>query len=246
MKDDNGTPGMVPDVKARMKSLRGWFVTGLIVLGPLVVTVWIIYQFFIFADSVLGRPIQWTLGKVLGIQFFIDHTIRGMGFVALIILILAVGWFARQYLGSRIVSWVNRGIEKIPLVNKVYVAVLQISEALLGGRREVFKQAVLVEYPRKGLWCIGFLTQDTRGPVQTALNDDVISVFLPTTPNPTSGYLLFVPKDQVALLDVSVEEALKLIISAGAVVPLSGGSAEEVSRMMGIPYKPSSASDPAG
>ncbi len=226
--------------KSKFKLLQRWFITGLIVLGPLMLTAWIVFQIFKFADGVLGKPIQWFLGDFLAIPFFEKYTIPGIGFLTLVILILISGWFARQYLGNRVVKLVSLSMERIPLVNKVYLAILQISEALLGGQKEVFKQAVLLEYPRRGMWCIGFITQDTRGPVQESIEDDVISVFLPTTPNPTSGYLLFVPKTEVSLLNVSVEEALKLIISAGAVVPRRGGSPEDVAESMGIdtgPYK---------
>ena len=104
-------------------------------------------------------------------------------------------------------------------MNKIYKAIDQISQAFFSDKREIFKKTVLVEYPRKGMYSIGFYTQDTHGPVQDALPEDVISIFLPSTPNPTTGFLLFVPKKDVITLDLSVEEALKLVISAGAIVP---------------------------
>ena len=106
---------------------------------------------------------------------------------------------------------------RIPLINRIYIAIREISEAILSEKREVFKKAVLIEYPRKGLFTMAFFTQDTRGPIQDTLKEDVVSVFVPTTPNPTSGYLLFVPKTQVTDLDMSVEDAMKMVISGGSV-----------------------------
>ncbi len=226
-KDPSEPPSLV-------RRLRTWFVTGLVVIAPLALTIWIVVQLFLFADGFLGKPIQLFLGKILGIGFFKTQMIHGIGFIALLILILATGWFARQYLGNQAVRLVNAVIERIPLVNKVYIAILQISQAFLGGQRDVFKHAVIIEYPKKHVYSIGFVTQDTRGPAQEALEEDVISVFIPTTPNPTSGYLLFVPKEDVTFIDISVEEALKLIISAGAVIPRPGGGSVEAARRFGF------------
>ncbi|MDP8207603.1 MAG: DUF502 domain-containing protein [Candidatus Electryonea clarkiae] len=220
----------------RFKRLRNWFVTGIVFIGPLFLTIWIVSEVFVFSDNVLGRPIRWILANLFDISFFQDNMIRGIGFLTLIALIVASGWFASQVLGVRIAHFIRRSIERIPLVNKVYTAIFQISQAMIGGKKEVFKQAVLLEYPHKGMWCIGFLTQDTRGPVQEILDEDVISVFLPTTPNPTSGFLLFVPKKDVRLLDIPVEEALKLIISAGALQPESSGNSSEMADIYGIKY----------
>ncbi|MFH0883892.1 MAG: DUF502 domain-containing protein [bacterium] len=221
-----------------MKRFRTLFLTGLIVLGPIVLTIWIVVHLFLFADNFLGRPIRYVLGNILDIQFFHDQTIYGIGLISLLILILLAGWFARNYLGGKIVNLINRWIKHIPLINKVYSAFLQLSEALLGGQREVFKYAVLIEYPKDDVYSIGFVTQDTRGPAQNAISEDVISVFIPTTPNPTSGYLLFVPKRDVTYVDLSVEEALKLVISGGTIVPKKGGGSPEAARRLGINLGP--------
>jgi uncharacterized membrane protein len=221
-----------------LRKLRAHLLTGLLVLGPIVLTLWIIVNLFLFADSLLGRPIRYFLGSVLDIHFFAQQSVHGIGLIALILLILITGWFARMYLGGRIVKFVNGLIERIPLINKIYNATLQISEALLGGQREVFKYAVLIEYPKKDVYSIGFVTQDTKGAVQESIDGDVISVFIPTTPNPTSGYLLFVPKMDVTFLDLSVEEALKLVISAGAVVPRKGGGSRQAAERLGIRTRP--------
>jgi uncharacterized membrane protein len=220
------------------KRLRGYFITGLLVLGPVMITLWIIVNLFILMDSLLGRPIQYLLGDLIGIPFFETQIIYGLGFITLILLVMATGWLSRLYLGNRLVQLLNKWFDKIPLVNKVYSAVLQISQALLGGQKEVFKYAVMIEYPRREMYSIGFVTQDTKGAPQDAVAEDVISVFIPTTPNPTSGYLLFVPKKDVAFLNMSVEEALKLIISAGALVGRAGGGSRDAARKLGIRLHP--------
>lgn len=233
------------DTQSVWKKIRSYFIAGLLVIAPVFITIWIVVNLFLFADGFLGKPIQHALGSWIGIEYFQQHTLPGAGFIALVLIVLAAGWFAKQYLGVRTVSIMNRILEKVPLVNKVYTAVVQISEALLGGQREVFKYAVLIEYPKEDVYSIGFVTQDTKGAVQDAINGDVISVFIPTTPNPTSGYLLFVPKKDVTYLDLSVEEALKLIISAGAVIPKRGGAYTDA-KSLGIsmsPMQPKSGSD---
>ncbi|MBS1262777.1 MAG: hypothetical protein MAG453_02141 [Calditrichaeota bacterium] len=226
----------VPD--SGWKRLRGYFVTGLLVLGPVMITIWIIVNLFIVMDSLLGRPIQYLLGEVIGIPFFQQQILYGLGFITLLALIVLAGWFSKQYLGNRLVLLVNKWFERIPLVNKVYVAILQISQALLGGQKEVFKYAVMIEYPKSHVYSIGFVTQDTKGAPQDSIAEDVISIFVPTTPNPTSGYLLFVPKKDVAYLNMSVEEALKLVISAGAIVGRAGGGSREAARRLGIRLRP--------
>ncbi|MBZ0265341.1 DUF502 domain-containing protein [bacterium] len=223
---------------SKLKQIRQWFLTGLVFLGPLVLTIWIVIKLFLLTDSILGKPIRLFLAEVLDLQYFKEGTIYGIGFFVLMGIILLAGWFARQYLGVRVAGVIKSTVQRIPLVNKVYLAIFQISEALLGGQKEVFKQAVLIEYPRKGTYCIGFMTQDTRGPIQDAIKEDVISIFLPTTPNPTSGFLLFYPKTDVVLLHVSVAEALKLIISAGAVVPESQRGRPVTASQAGIIFDP--------
>ncbi len=207
-----------------IRELRNLFLTGLLVLSPLVITIWITVQIFLFTDGFLGRPIRFFLSDIVKVEFFEERTIHGIGLIALLLVVLLTGWLARQYFGIQIVKTISGFFAHIPLVNKVYSAVVQIAEALLGGRKDVFKTAVLIEFPKKDVFSVAFITQDTRGPVQEALHKDVVSVFVPTTPNPTSGYLLFIPKEEIIPLDVSVEEALKLIISAGAIIPRRDGA----------------------
>jgi len=200
------------------KRFRNYFFAGLLVLIPLVLTIYVVWQLFVGIDGLLNEHITRAIFRSLGIETAM-RTIPGLGLLALMILILGVGFVARNYFGRKLISLGELILSRIPVVRHIYTTFQQISQAFLADHSETFKNAVLFEYPRKGIYSIGFITQDTKGPIQQALPDDVYSVFLPTTPNPTSGYLLYVPKKDLRILNVSVEEALKLVISGGSIVP---------------------------
>ncbi|MDZ7374972.1 MAG: DUF502 domain-containing protein [candidate division KSB1 bacterium] len=199
------------------KNLRAYFVTGLLIIIPVVATIYVLNQLFLLLDGVLGDLVNRLFAKVFGYSSSVR--IPGLGLLALLLLILATGAAARNYLGRKVFEVGDNLITRVPLVNRIYMTVQQISKAFFSERREFLKRAVLIEYPRKGVYCIGFYTQDTRGEIQDKLENDIVGVFLPTTPNPTSGFLLFVPRAEVIELDMPIEEALKLVISGGAVVP---------------------------
>lgn len=199
------------------RRIRAYFFTGLVVVVPLVLTYFIIRFLFVSIDAILSDTVSSFIVRQFGVQLG-ERQIPGIGIVTLILLIIFTGMVARNYLGRKVVNFGDRIVARIPLINRIYGATKQISQAFLSSKREVFKKAVLFEYPRKGIYSIGFYTQDTRGIVQDCLDEDMISVFLPSTPNPTTGYLLFVPKSDIIELDFSIEEAMKLIISGGAIV----------------------------
>jgi len=199
------------------KKLKSYFLTGLIVLTPLVLTLYIIWHLFLAIDGILHGIIS---SMLINLGFTdIERPLTGVGFISLVLLILTTGMIARNYIGKKIISIGEIIFTKVPLVNRIYVAIQQISKAFLSENREVFKKAVLIEFPHKGVYSIGFITQETRGEIQDRLNQKVVSVFLTTTPNPTTGFLLFVPKNEVIELDMPIEEALKLVISGGAITP---------------------------
>lgn len=195
--------------------LRTTLLAGLLILAPISLTAYILYKLFQLFDGLLRETI---------IRFVADHILHtplniyfpGIGILALLALLLLTGSIAKNFVGRRIITLGDWFMRRIPLANRLYTAIREIAEAVFSEKREIFKNAVLFEYPRPGLWSIGFFTQDTQGPIQEALEDDVVSVFLPTTPNPTSGFLLYVPKSSIRDLDISVEDAMKVIISAGA------------------------------
>jgi len=199
------------------RSIKRYLVTGFLVVAPTAITLYLLWKVFIILDGILGNIINFILGNVLGIYLFGQRSIPGIGFLALIILLILIGFATRNVFGQWLLKRSNRFFSQIPLVNRVYRAIEQISQALFSGKKEVFQRVVLIEYPRKGIFCIAIMTSDTGNPLQEKLPEDSISVFVPTTPNPTSGFLLFVPKSQIIELNISVEDALKLVISGGTV-----------------------------
>ena len=201
-----------------MGRLRGYFFAGLLVLVPIVLTIYLFYQLFIGIDGLLRPYVSHLLFKALHIEVA-DYSIPGLGLLTIVMLIVLAGMLARNYFGNKLLSLGNQMLARIPIINRIYITLQQISQAFFSERSEVFKKSALIEYPRKGIYSIGFITQDTRGIVQNKLSEDVVSIFMPTTPNPTSGYLLFVPKKDIMELNMSVEEALKLVISGGSIVP---------------------------
>jgi uncharacterized membrane protein len=196
--------------------IRKTLVAGLLVLAPISLSVYILYQLFRFFDGILKDAVIHFLVNVVGMSQP-KTPIPGLGILAILALLIVVGAIARNYFGKKFISLGEYILAHIPLLNRFYVAIREISEAIFSEKREVFKKALLIEYPRKGLYSLAFFTQDTQGPIQNALKEDVISVFVPTAPNPTSGYLLFVPKTSVYELNMSVEDALKLVLSGGSV-----------------------------
>ena len=202
------------------KKIRQYFLAGLLVLTPLVLTIYVVWQLFFWIDGLLNEYVTRAIFRGLKIPPPFDQ-IPGLGLLALLSLILFVGFVARNYFGRQLINIGEQILQKIPVVKQIYNAFQQISQAFLSDKSEVFKKAALFEYPRRGIYCIGFITQDTKGTIQETIGkkDDVYSIFLPTTPNPTSGFLLFLPKKDVKVLNITVEEALKLVISGGAIVP---------------------------
>ncbi len=192
-----------------MSKIRQIFITGLLTIMPLVATVYIVYLLFSLMDSFIGEVLR----------YFVGYYIPGIGMVISIILIFVAGFIATNVLGSKILDFFEALLNKIPVVKKVYFGIKQILNAFSLQGKQLFRKVALIEYPRREVYAIGFVTGESRGEVQDKTNEKMINVFLPTTPNPTSGFLLLVPEKDVTYLDMTVEEALKLIISAGIVVP---------------------------
>lgn len=196
--------------------IRKTFFAGILVLAPITLSIYILYFLFNFLDGILKETVVNILINRFGKESIIT-AIPGLGILFLIALIFITGALARNYIGRKIFAIGDYIVTHIPLLNRIYIALQEISEAVFSEKRELFKKAVLIEYPRPDCYSIAFFTQDTKGKIQDNISDDVVSVIVPTTPNPTSGYLLFVPKKDVQELDMSVEEALKLVISGGSI-----------------------------
>lgn len=193
-----------------MKKLQTFFVTGLIVLTPVVITFYVLYWLFEFVDGILG-PI---LARVLPFK------IPGLGLLIILLLVLLTGLLAANFLGRRLIAFAEGFLMRTPVVRSVYQTMKQIIDALLQQNQSAFKRVALVEYPRRGSWAIGFVTSEMVGEIaERAGCPAALNVFVPTTPNPTSGMLVIFPPEEVTLLDMSVEDGLKLVISGGVIVP---------------------------
>lgn len=208
-------PGTTPGSGKRfLLRLRAWFVTGLVVITPVGLTVLILRAIFIRLDAILGDAVRSLLGR----------EIPGLGILALIVMILATGMAARSLVGGWVIRAGQRAVARIPLVSRIYLALQQILEVVIGGEARIFRQVVLVEYPRKGLWSLGFITAETAGEVDNRTGGRIVNVFFPTSPNPATGWFVCVPDAEVLRLDMSVEDGIKMVISAGAFVPPVGSS----------------------
>jgi len=209
----------MPDKETKSKStffsrLRNYFTTGLLVLAPTAVSIWIIHRLFVIFDSILGRFYAKYLFEPLGKKPF-----PGLGALTLVVIIILIGMSVRLYAGRKLFETWERIINYVPLLNRVYLAIRQLSDAFAKGGGIIFQQAVIVQYPREGLYSIGFITNHCSGPFCARVGKSLSCVFIPTTPNPTSGVLVFVPDEDMIPLSISVEDAMKLIISAGTVSP---------------------------
>jgi uncharacterized membrane protein len=195
-------------------SIRTNFLTGLAVVLPVALTIYLVWSFVGFVDA---RVLPFLPAKYNPANY-VD--IRGMGLVVFLIFTTFVGALTKGLFGRSIVRMAESLVDRMPIVRSIYNGLKQIVETVFSQSSKSFEKACLVEYPRKGIWAIAFISTQTRGEVlDKSGHPEMMSVFLPTTPNPTSGFLLFVPKSDVVVLDMDVEEAAKLIISAGLVVP---------------------------
>ena len=194
-----------------VSKLRNYFITGVLVLIPIGVTVYLTLFFIKIFAKILPQEIN--------PNNYLPYSIPGLEIVISIIVITVVGWLSLSFLGKKLVKFVNDIFKKIPFLRTVYSAIGQMTQSFAQNKQSRKKSVVLVEYPRKGSWAVGFATQENKGEIVSKTNKNLINVFVPTTPNPTSGFLLMYPKDEIIYLDMSFEEASKLIVSAGTSDP---------------------------
>lgn len=194
--------------------MRKYFVTGLLVLVPLAITLWVLKLIIGTMDqSLLLLPERWQPGALLGFH------VPGIGAVLTVLFVLLVGLLTRNIVGKQVVRGWELLLNNIPVVSSIYSSVKQVSDTLFSSSGNAFRKAMLVQYPREGSWTIAFLTGVPGGDVKNHLLGDYISVYVPTTPNPTSGFFLMMPRSDAIELDMSVDEALKYIVSMGVVSP---------------------------
>ena len=196
--------------------LRGYFIAGVLVTAPITITVWLTIAIVNFIDRSVKNIIL-PDGYYDGVFSWLS--IPGVGIIIAIIFLLIVGMFATNIMGRFFVRIGETILDHLPVVRSLYGATKQIFETVFANQSEAFREVVLVEYPRKDMWVIGFLTGTTKGEVQDRTDQDVVNIFVPTTPNPTSGFLLFTPRKDVIKLDMTIEEGIKLVVSAGIVTP---------------------------
>ena len=195
--------------------IRGYFLAGILVTAPLGITgylAWIIVGF-------IDHSVTPLVPEQYNPETYLPFSLPGLGVLILILALTLIGALTAGLLGRWLVHTGERLLNRMPVIRSFYSAIKQIFQTVLAQQSNAFREAVLVEYPRRGIWAIAFITGTTQGEVQNLTKQETVNIFLPTTPNPTSGFLLFVPKDDVVSLDMSVEEAIKMVISGGIVTP---------------------------
>ncbi|MEM6664444.1 MAG: DUF502 domain-containing protein [Pseudomonadota bacterium] len=195
---------------------RNNFLTGLIIVAPVVITIYLTWTIIEFVDD---RVVP-LVPEVYNPATYIEYDIPGFGLFIFLTFTTIVGYFTKNIFGRQLVRIAEGWVDRMPIIRSIYNALKQIVETILNQSNTSFQNACLVEYPRRDIWAIAFVSTDTKGEIPGAAGEDaMVSVFLPTTPNPTSGFLLFVPRRDTVILDMTVEEAAKLVISAGLVTP---------------------------
>ena len=193
-----------------MKFFRRQFLTGLLVLAPTVITGYIVWKVFVSIDGVI-EPFQRRFPLI---------DFPGLGVVFVLLIILITGFLAENLIGRRVISLGERGLNSLPIIRRIYSALKELSEVFLTDRKTAFQRVVLIKYPHPGSLALAFVTQDGVGYFNDLVGEELINVFIPTTPNPTSGFMLMIPKRDVTPVDITVEEAMKMVISGGAFSPM--------------------------
>jgi uncharacterized membrane protein len=197
-----------------MASIRKWLLAGLLVVAPLAITIWVLEWIISTLDkTLLILPDGWHPDRLLGMH------IPGFGVLLAFAILLALGAMASNFVGNKMLNWWSALLNRIPVVNSIYSGVKQVSDTLFSGSGNAFRKAVLVQWPRDGVWTIAFVTGAPGGDAANYLAGDYLSVYVPTTPNPTGGYFVMLKSSECIELKMSVDEALKYIISMGVVAP---------------------------
>ena len=229
MEEHFQTPPPAPRRKSFLSGLRNSFLTGVVVIAPVGLTVWLIWSVIGWVDGVVLPfvPSRYQPENILNTFLGLDIQLqlRGLGVVFFLIFTTFVGWLAKGLLGRSLIRSAERFVNRMPVVRSIYSGVKQIAETVFSQADRSFEKACIVQYPRKGIWAVGFISTSAKGEIRARVNDaqNLLSVFVPTTPNPTSGFLLFFPAEDVIELDMSIEDAAKLVISAGLVYPNQNG-----------------------
>ncbi len=226
-----------------VERLRAYFFAGILVTGPIALTLYLTWLFVHFIDSSVSR----LLPDAYNPATYLPFDIPGLGLVIAVLGLTLIGALTAGYVGRLFLRISERIVARMPIIRGVYGAVKQIFETVLAKQSNTFREAVLVEFPRRGMWTIAFITGRTEGEVGDLTGPDTVGVYVPTTPNPTSGYLVFVPRSEVILLSMTVEEAIKMVISTGIVTPpdrRAGRGSAPAEREIALPRANPSSGDP--
>jgi uncharacterized membrane protein len=196
-------------VNEAARRLRRYLLAGLIVIAPVGITVWVLVSVFQFLDAILGEPLRAAIG----------FPIPGLGFLLLVLFVLLVGWVVHRAAGRQVLHWWNAALVRFPLTGRIYNAMSQIVQTVVGEQRRLFRRTVLIPYPSESTWAIAFVTNEDMPVMSRLVGVPCVNVFLPSTPNPTTGFLIVVPRDRIIETTISIEDAMKLIFSGGAVSP---------------------------
>lgn len=193
--------------------LRRYFLMGLVILLPVVLTGYIIFAVFNFAEHIVGKHINAYL------SYRFDFYIPGLGLVLATLIIVCIGFFSSHFFGRALVPFLEKILSRLPLIRQLYPAVKRIVVFFFSEKKQLFKQVALIEYPRKGIWALAFITNEGIPQASKELGKEMLNVFVPGTPGPLTGFFILVPKEDTIFLDISVEEALKLLVSGGVLNP---------------------------
>ena len=206
-----------PPIKILALKLRSYLLTGILITAPVVITLWIVSSLVKIFDGLVTPLIPTRFNP----NQYLPYEIPGIGLMVLITFLIIVGFLTANFFGRWIVKRTEIILQNIPLIKVFYKTIKQILETVLKNNSNAFRKVVLVEYPRKGLWIIGFTTGETSGLIRKKIGTKLTNVFIPTTPNPTSGFLLLVPEKELKYLEIGVDDAIKTVVSAGIVPPVS-------------------------
>lgn len=199
--------------------LRGYLLAGILVTAPIGITAYLTFILLNFVNNIGIKimPPNWYENLYGGSVF------PGLGVIVSLVFFVMVGWLATNFFGRLFIRLYEYILDRLPVVRTIYSGIKQVVETVMASQSNAFREVVMLEYPRKGVWSIGFVTGTAQGEVQRMTSQESINVFVPTTPNPTSGFLLFVPKEELKFLNMSVEEGIKLVVSAGIIAPPDKG-----------------------
>ncbi|MEX2455206.1 MAG: DUF502 domain-containing protein [Rhodospirillaceae bacterium] len=221
---DSNKPDSKPAAKERLSRrrhgrfrshIRGYFLAGILVTAPIGITFYISWLLIRWIDSKVTPLIPANYNP----ETYLHFAVPGLGLVIVFFFLTFIGWVTAGFIGRLWMRLSEKLLGRMPVIRSVYGAVKQITETILTQQSNAFREVVLFEYPRRGSWAMGFITGHTMGEVQSLTEDEVVNVFLPTTPNPTSGYLLFIPRKDLVVLEMTVEEGIKMVVSGGIVTP---------------------------